>query len=117
MAKTHYDWPKIVAMICMGSKESWVRELDKRKVEIVLCLRKEPPSQPMTMRVGKCKCGTRDYIRNPNHDNNKGEREEDIVKDIPQVQLDLGESSPLSCDQDNMGKTGPMSRRQRCPNG
>ena len=39
-------------------------------------------------------------------DNTKGEEEQDIVKDVPQVQLDLGEVSPLSCDQEHMGETG-----------
>ena len=45
VAKTHYSWPKI----CMGSKESRARKLDKRKVEIVLSPRKrqqEAPNQP-----------------------------------------------------------------------
>ena len=39
-------------------------------------------------------------------DNTKGEEEQDIVKDVPQVQLDLGEVSPLSCDQEHLGVTG-----------
>ena len=43
--------------------------------------------------------------KNPSPDNTKGEEGEDIVKDVPQIQLDLGEVSPLSCDQEYMGET------------
>jgi hypothetical protein len=42
---------------------------------------------------------------NSSPDNTKGEEEQDIVKDVPQVQLDLGEVSPLSYDQEHMGET------------
>ena len=40
--------------------------------------------------------------KNPSPENTKREEEQDIVKDVPQVQLELGEV----CDQEHMGETG-----------
>ena len=94
VAKTHYGWPKI----CMGSKESWARELDKRKVEKVLRLRKEQkeaPIQPMSMGEGKCMCETLDYIKNPSPENQRGRRRRTLAKIFPRFSW-IREGPPLS---------------------